>query len=88
MKTQVAEKGNRLSRKPCKQTIVLVTGEAHGLSLISYAEDFCKNLGFTKTRRDRIIKNMINSESFTEIIHIFKKNFGEYADVYHNYSKI
>ena len=88
MKQELVRDRFHLSTKPHKETIVLVTGEAHGLSLVSYAEDFCRKLKYGRLDRDRIIKTMINADTFMEVVNIFKDNFGKHADVYFNYSKL
>jgi hypothetical protein len=52
-------------------------------SLISYANDLCNELNYSKKERLKIAKDMFTCKTFEEVLEVFKHNFESKAIVYY-----
>jgi len=64
------------------KVIFLQKKDLSEMALVSYANDFAKQLGFELEEKSKIIQNMISSESFDEALAYFKHCFARNVCVY------
>lgn len=50
-------------------------------SIVSYACDLAKEIGFTEMKRHQIVIDIIESESYDMMLNVMKKNFSKIVNI-------
>ncbi|MFW6281202.1 MAG: hypothetical protein ACOC1O_00120 [bacterium] len=55
--------------------------QGNAFVLLGYAQQYCKQLGYTKEQTDELIENM-KSADYDNLVNVFDKAFGDFVIIY------